>query len=335
VEDVVLSSIPELATRLKLSAKDAKILLEEASKTICSLDGLCRTMLDVDSLRLPLLSTHDAVLDDLLHGGFHPGLTEIYGKSGSGKSQLALQLSAVAAAPVEHGGLGTGCLYIATEQPFPIGRFHEIIASRFPDLDSSIVLDRTHIIHIRDHETQHHILCHLLEPSVKRLGVRLVVIDSIAANIRGDEATAEWTAIERSRTLYEMGAALKKVAHEHQCVILCLNQVVDVFDNVRQGAKLGGGKGADSFLTVSGAVGAGNASDVRPSLGLAWSNMVNARVKLSRINRFPAHAEECNAVLDADTTRACVTRTFEICFAPNLPSRKCIYEVSERGIVGL
>ena len=55
------------------------------------------------------LSVGCAILDAGLRGGLLvPGLTEIAGTSGAGKTQLCLQLCLTVQLPREHGGLNTG-----------------------------------------------------------------------------------------------------------------------------------------------------------------------------------------------------------------------------------
>ncbi|XP_074025525.1 DNA repair protein XRCC3 isoform X2 [Leptinotarsa decemlineata] len=53
-----------------------------------------------------------------------------------------------------------------------------------------------------------------------------------------------------------------------------------------------------------------------PCLGLAWSNNVNYRCQISRFNDRP-------------------TREFEVIFGPDLPCRKCTFEIREDGLFSL
>ncbi|KAJ8411684.1 hypothetical protein AAFF_G00153220 [Aldrovandia affinis] len=74
------------------------------------------------------LSLGCPVLDSLLRGGvLLRGITELAGESGVGKTQIGLQLCLSVQYPQEHGGLGSGAVYICTEDSFPIKRLHQLI----------------------------------------------------------------------------------------------------------------------------------------------------------------------------------------------------------------
>ncbi|KAJ3164898.1 DNA repair protein xrcc3 [Geranomyces variabilis] len=340
-EDVLLLSGPELAAQARLPAPEAAALLHHIFARVYPTSSNPRTAQDLFRCRAARLSTGEAVLDGVLGGGLTPGITEVFGKSGVGKTQLGLQLCAMAAGPKALGGLDGGAIYISTEQPFPVSRFHDIAAARFPTINPIDILDRTHIVHIRDHETQQHILTCYLGATVARLNARVVVVDSIAANFRGgdvDLASAKTTGYpstalaDRAGMLYEVGRALKQVADTHGCVIVCLNQVVDVFARewpVRQHHHQQPDNQPGDFEYQK--------NHTAPTLGLAWSNMVTTRVRMSRVDRFPAACslEQQGKPMDAETASLYVSRKLQVSFAPHLPASSCRYSVTSRGVVGL
>ena len=70
------------------------------------------------------------VLDRALgHGVLVPGLMELAGTSGAGKTQLSLQLCLTVQLPTMRGGLGGGAVYVATEDAFPAKRLQELAES--------------------------------------------------------------------------------------------------------------------------------------------------------------------------------------------------------------
>ncbi|KAJ3181705.1 DNA repair protein xrcc3 [Geranomyces variabilis] len=338
-EDILLLSGPELAAQARLPTPKAAALLRHIFTRVYPTSSVPRTAQDLFTCRAARLSTGDAVLDSVLGGGLTPGITEVFGKSGVGKTQLGLQLCVMAAGPTALGGLDGGAIYISTEQPFPVSRFHNIAAARFPTISPIDILDRTHIVHIRDHETQQHILTCYLGATVARLNARVVVVDSIAANFRGGDVdlsssttTGANTALaDRAGMLYEVGRALKHVADTHGCVIVCLNQVVDVFAKewpARQ--QLPQPDQPGNFEHQN--------NQTAPTLGLAWANMVTTRVRMSRVDRYPAAAGSLNQQgkpMDAETASLYVSRTLQVGFAPHLPASSCRYSVTSRGVVGL
>lgn len=73
------------------------------------------------------LTTGCELMTEFLRGGFLPGkLYEIFGESGSGKTQLAIQLLLQSLLPAQDGGLGGMSLYLMTGKPLNEKRFVEI-----------------------------------------------------------------------------------------------------------------------------------------------------------------------------------------------------------------
>ena len=67
------------------------------------------------------------MLTDFFRGGFVPKkLYEIYGESGSGKTQFAIQLLLQSLLPTNYGGLEGQSLYLMTGKPLNEKRFNEI-----------------------------------------------------------------------------------------------------------------------------------------------------------------------------------------------------------------
>lgn len=57
--------------------------------------------------------------------------------------------------------------------------------------------------------------------------IGLIVIDSVAAVYR-----VEPNAIDRAIEMRRLAQALQSLAHEHQCVVICVNQVIQSIDSV-------------------------------------------------------------------------------------------------------
>lgn len=67
------------------------------------------------------------MLNDFLRGGFLPKrLYEVYGESGSGKTQLAIQLLLNSILPEKHGGLDGSALYVMAGKSLNEKRFSEM-----------------------------------------------------------------------------------------------------------------------------------------------------------------------------------------------------------------
>jgi DNA repair protein RAD57 len=184
----------------------------------------------------------------------YPGtITEIYGESATGKTQIALCL-ATQILPYNH------VVYICTKQRFPFDRFYAILSSRLDTFSGGTnnaltmeeCTERMHIIHIHDIQTQEHILKYQLPVLLSRFNVGLVVIDDIAANFRENIQ-------DRTKEIFAFGNNLKKLAHDYKLNVLCLNQVSAVFTE-------------DNSIEKT----------VKPALGNAWASIPNTRVEVKR-----------------------------------------------------
>ncbi|KND02902.1 uncharacterized protein SPPG_01982 [Spizellomyces punctatus DAOM BR117] len=339
IDQVLHLSATELATRTSLEQRDVQDTLTILSEAVYSC-VLCKsTALLERRQQYDRLSVGDPYIDAVLRGGvLTSSITEVHGKSAVGKTQLMLQLCIMAQLPVELGGLASGALYIATEQTFPINRFAQLeqhMKKRFPQLSNMNMSDNVHIVHIRDHETQQHILSYHLATAMLTHNIRLVIVDSIAANFRGDEDVASWDAAARAKAIFELGASLKKLAHEYNAAVVCVNQVTDIFNDTISHATVGGIQGGDPYLRVTACVQKDpNEDAVTPTLGLAWSNIVNTRIKMSRRDTLVPESDIVCA--NGSETAACnITRTLTVCFGPHLPLSNCKFEITASGIVGL
>lgn len=205
-DEVLCQSMADLPKTLNLSPKDVAYLIQSASHHLYPIPSRARCALsmfrgggggdnssdDIFQRRRRLrLSTGCPRLDEFLKGGIPVScITEIFGESSTGKTQMALQLCLTAQWVPRDGGLGAGAVYIATEQSFPLDRFQElsrVLESRGrPTPLGGSYADHVHIIHLRDLEVQRHIIDYQL-PALLELhrDIGLVVIDSVAANFRG------------------------------------------------------------------------------------------------------------------------------------------------------
>ncbi|KAK4891577.1 hypothetical protein LTR28_002449, partial [Elasticomyces elasticus] len=163
---------------------------------------------------------------------------------GAGKTQLLLTLLLSAQLPCSRSASALpapSTLYISTEAPLPTIRLTHLLASHpslytLPD-DTKPTLSRILSIRTQDLESQEHILRYQLPVALARHNIRLVVIDSIAANFRaefdksGDRngGGGAHAMARRSAQLVQLGALLRDLAHRHNVAIVVANQVADRF----------------------------------------------------------------------------------------------------------
>ncbi|CAG2054557.1 unnamed protein product, partial [Timema podura] len=263
-----------------------------------------------------LLSVGCPKLDEFLGGGVAVrGITELAGESGSGKTQLCLQMCLSVQYPEINGGLGAGSVYINTEDIFPSRRLHQLIQkfpSRFHSEDTSIQFGNNIFIeHIADVESLKKCVFGQLPQLLAQKSVGLIVVDSIAGVFRADFEPRD--SVSRAKEMRAVGSQLHRLAEEFRVAIICVNQanqshiiflqVTTVINNERSAGDNTGRK------TVA-------------ALGLAWANMVTTRLQVSRTNR---------SVTDAKGTSMPV-RMLEIIFSPDKPPRSCHFVVTEAGV---
>lgn len=123
-------------------------------------------------------------VDSILGGGVETqAITEVYGEYRTGKTQLCHTLCVTAQLPVGSGGAAGKVAYIDAEGTFRPDRIRPI-AARF-GLDADAVLDN--ILHARAFTfEQQDALLDGLAAKMAEEPIRLVIIDSLTANLRVD-----------------------------------------------------------------------------------------------------------------------------------------------------
>lgn len=261
----------------------------------------------------PKLTLGCPLLDRLLDGGVPCGsITEIVAESGTGKTQLSLQLLLAAQLPASRGGLSASSLYLHSEFPFPFRRLHQLSFCR-PHLPHN-PLDR---IFVEPLHSINHLLDLLprLDFLVPKLNIKLIVIDSIAALFRGEFENTPLELKRRSSMFFKISSKLRFHARKFGLAVVLTNQVVDVMessDNLRIGNLVS--------LCSSG-------RRVCAALGLSWANCVNTRLFMWREERV---GEEGGSFEILQTRRF-----IRVVFAPHLPDSSCEFVIRREGLFGV
>jgi RecA/RadA recombinase len=178
------------------------------------------------------LRSGSEAIDRLLGGGYEEGkITEVFGPSNSGKTQLAMQATVMAAS------IGWQSLYVDTEATFRPERVVQMAEAR--GLDASEVLDRIYSTRARDVAAQSEVLGKMAhDPRVR--SAKLVVVDTVTKNF-----SLEFPDSERvGRRQGALGVYLNRIAIDaylHARVVLLTNRVAKVTrDGVSQDVGVGG-----------------------------------------------------------------------------------------------
>jgi DNA repair protein RadA len=165
------------------------------------------------------LSTGSAGLDGLLGGGYEEGkITEVFGPSNSGKTQLAVQASVMASAR------GWKSVYVDTESTFRPERVVQMAEPR--GMEAKAALDSVYSLRARDVEAQSHVLERMADdPRVS--SAKLVVVDTVTKNF-----TLEFPGRERTgKRQGALGAYLNRIAIDayiNRRVVLLTNRVASI-----------------------------------------------------------------------------------------------------------
>jgi DNA repair protein RadB len=160
------------------------------------------------------VSTGSEHIDGFLNGGLEKGIVNnVFGESGSGKTNLCIQ---VAAEVAEDGGK---VAYIDTEAGFSPERFLQM--SDEEALDNVLIRSPTTFEQQEDAVEE-------LEETVEEENVQLVVVDSAVSlyrlKVNGDNAS------EINNQLSGQLSKLTKIAREQNIPVLITNQVYTSFD---------------------------------------------------------------------------------------------------------
>lgn len=160
------------------------------------------------------LSTSCESIDELLRGGVEKGIiTNVYGESGSGKTNFAIQLAA------EVTKQGHKVAYVDTEAGFSPERFLQIADEE--------ALDNVMIKEPYDFEEQTEVISSL-ENFVEEEDIKLVVVDSAVSlyrlKVNGDNAS------EINNELSQQFSDLSNIARKYNIPVVVTNQVYTSFD---------------------------------------------------------------------------------------------------------
>ena len=247
------------------------------------------------------LTTGCQVIDSHLCGGLLvQGITEIAGISAAGKTQLCLQLCLTVQLPKDAGGLAGGAVYVCTEDAFPNKRLLQLsnsFARKYCHIGMTAkqLTDSIYIEHAANISTLSVLLKFKLPLLLAEKCLRLVVIDSLAALFRVEFSYQQIS--QRAQLLQAFGAQLHSFADQYGVAVVCVNQVT---------SEVGGG--------------------LKPSLGLAWANMVTTRFIVQRDETL--HDSE----MLEDTVPS--LRSLCVAFAPHLPPTSINYCITQDGIHG-
>ncbi len=168
------------------------------------------------------IPTSSEGLDEILGGGIETqAVIEVFGEFGSGKTQLAHQLSVNVQLPPEKGGLGGKAIYIDTENTFRPERIAQM--AKAVGLEPEEALENIFVARActTDHQM---LLAEKAEEMAKNDGVKLVIVDALMSLFR-TEYCGRGALAERQQKLGRHLATLHKLAELHNLAVFVTNHV--------------------------------------------------------------------------------------------------------------
>ncbi|HID05180.1 MAG TPA: DNA repair and recombination protein RadA, partial [Aigarchaeota archaeon] len=218
----------ELAEAAGIGEATAKKIIEAARKAMGmefeTADEILKRRKSVKRI-----TTGSKNLDSLLGGGIETqALTEAFGEFGSGKTQLAHQLSVTVQLPLEKGGLSepdkpASVVYLDTEGTFRPERIEAM--AKALGLDPEEVLKRIFVVHVVNTDHQIAVVHKIPELIRKGHNIKLIVVDSITAHFRA-EYVGRGTLAERQQKLNRHVRELLKLATIYNLAVYVTNQVM-------------------------------------------------------------------------------------------------------------
>lgn len=222
VESLATAKAKDLQKAAEVGESKAKQIINEAKTA--SGKGRFITAREILDKRgdVGWISTGSEEIDSLTGGGIETqAVTEIFGEFGSGKTQLAHQLSVNVQLPEEEGGLDGNAIYIDTENTFRPKRIESM--AKGVNLDPEEVLENIFVAETGNTDQQL-ITAEKAQEMVDEKNIKLVIVDTVTSLFRA-EFVGRDTLAERQQKLGQHLLTLHRIADRNNVAVLITNQV--------------------------------------------------------------------------------------------------------------
>ncbi|CEP08957.1 hypothetical protein [Parasitella parasitica] len=184
LEQVKKECLSSLTKELEMNKEEAQAVGKPGVKGDCTAKQKTHEWLamEIESSFTTAVKNFDRLL---VYGISPKKITEICGESGTGKTQLCMQMAVTIQLPKSQGGSEGECVYIDTEGSFSASRIQQI-AERF---DLKDPMKGIHVFRVLNYTEFVAIIMQLTEILINRTKVKLVIIDSMAYHLRVNTLT--------------------------------------------------------------------------------------------------------------------------------------------------
>lgn len=170
--------------------------------------------------RIERISTGSKSLDDILGGGIETkALTEVYGETGSGKTQLCHTLCVMATQDKSEHDVASKAIYIDTEGKFRPERIASITTSR--EFNADQVLSNILCVRTMTSPQQDLTIDRVQSLIEKDNDIKLLIVDSVTNNYRAEVHELS----DRQKKLYKFMSCLSRIAQKYSIAVVITNQV--------------------------------------------------------------------------------------------------------------
>lgn len=237
-------------------------------------------------------------LDNITDGIDTGSITEIYGLSGSGKTQICLQLALNCQLPINLGGLDGKVIYISTEKLIPIQRLQQlanVMREKYKDCASIPFLDNIFVYEFNSTKSLEKFVFEDLGKILEKdkENVKLLIIDSIAGIYR-----IEMNYLERARSICRNFRHMQRLATKYNFAVLATNQVSCKITKLK--------------------------STNIPAIGQTWTSMITTRFYISKTNHVHRENNQTFAI-----------RKIYRVLSPRLPRSTAFFTITSCGILSI
>jgi DNA repair protein RadA len=223
IEKVAASSPYELSELIGISAENAKKAIE-AAREATNIEFQTGSAVFEKRKNIGRISTGSKGLDELLGGGVETnGITEMYGRFASGKTQLGFQLAVNVQLPLSKGGLDGTVLFIDTEGTFRPERIEAIAKAQ--GMNPTTVLDNIFVSRVMSTDQQI-LTAERADKLVREKNIKLIIVDSLMALFRS-EFIGRGALNERQGKLNAHIHKLQRLSDSFNLAVYITNQVMD------------------------------------------------------------------------------------------------------------
>ncbi|MCD6248312.1 MAG: DNA repair and recombination protein RadA [Hadesarchaea archaeon] len=222
VESVAVASVDEICEAVEIGKMQARRIIEAARKAAEIEDFVTADKVLEKRKNVGWITTGSSQLDSLFGGGVQTqAVTEVFGEFGSGKTQLAHQLSVNVQLPEEEGGLNGKAIFVDTENTFRPRRIISMAKAR--GLDPSEALRNIFVARARTTDRQL-LIAEKAQEVVEKENVRLLVFDTLTSLFRAEFIGRE-TLAARQQKLARHLLTLHRIADLYNVAVFVTNQV--------------------------------------------------------------------------------------------------------------